>query len=672
MTHRSIHLATAALAIGMIAAATPLAAQRAAADTAPMELSLEQLMGVEVRSVSRREERVFEAPAAVFVLTASDLRRTGVASVQEALQLVPGVQAAQLRSSQWAIGSRGFAGQYANKLLVLIDGRSVYSRLFAGVIWEEENLPISEIERIEVIRGPGATLWGANAVNGVINIVTKAALASDGTHISARAGRLGNQELAAQQSGSIGDEWSYRIFANRKGGDALESAAGGQSNDDWKLLRSGLRTMWKRGSDRVTFSADGHQLEYGTNFPQARAESPYPFQLAERNNFSGGHALARWERTLSPGSAFMLQSYFAGNHRNAMSSLDETERTFDVEVQHQLTIAERQRLVWGGGFRSVAERNRGILDMKFVPENVTERFWNAFVQDEIALVPHHAFFTVGGKLERNDYTGWEFQPKASVSVLPSARQTVWGSVARAVRIPASVDRNVDYPQAIIPSQGGLPPAMITLVGNKALQSEVLTAWEAGYRLRPTSSVSFDLALFYNDYSKVRIFEMSAPQFVPTPTGGLLRIEAAAQTTGTADIAGAELLSRWEPMGGWVLEGVYSYLSWDWTRTPTAVDQTADREGSAPKHQVRLRSSSSLPGNVDLDMTYRYVGALPSFGLPLRHAFDARVAWAPTNHIELAVGGRNMLSPPRAEFLSESRTIPSRIPWSAHTTITVRF
>lgn len=636
-----------------------------------MELSLEQLMGVEVRSVSRREERVFEAPAAVFVLTAADLRRTGVSSVQEALQLAPGIQAAQLRSSQWAIGSRGFAGQYANKLLVLIDGRSVYSRLFAGVIWEEENLPISEIERIEVIRGPGATLWGANAVNGVINIVTKAASATDGSLATARYGRDGQAEVALQHSGSAGEAWSYRLFANRKAGDALGSLAGGESNDDWKLLRTGVRTMWKRAGDRLTVSADAHQLKYGTNFPQARAEPPYLFQLPERNDFSGGHALARWERTLSPGSALTLQGYLSYNHRNAMSSLDEKERTIDLEVQHQLTIAERQRVVWGGGYRSVDEHNRGILDMVFSPVRVTEQFFNAFVQDEIALVPHRAFVTLGGKLERNPYSGWELQPKASLSVLPSARQTLWASVARAVRIPASVDRNVDYPQAIIPSQVGGPPTVVALVGNPDLGSEVLIASEAGYRVRPTSSVSIDLAVYWNHYPKVRIFERSEPQYVPTPPPGVVRIAATAQTTGRADISGAELLSRWEPTAGWVLEGVYSYLNWDYSRTPTALEQGADRAGSAPRHQFRMRSASSLPGNIDVDLTYRYVADLPSFGVTSRHAVDGRLAWSPNAHIEWALGGRNMLSPPQAEFLSESRTIPSRIPWSVYSSVTVR-
>ncbi len=659
---------------GLALLAAPLC-ERLGAQESPdslIELSLEQLMQLEVSSVSRRDERLFNAPAAVYVLTAQDLRRASVNTLPEALAMVPGLHVAQVNANEWAVGSRGLTGLYGNNLLVLLDGRSVYSRVFGGVYWEEVDIPMSEIQRIEVIRGPGATLWGSNAVNGVINIVTRPAASDDGTAVHAQIGST-RREITASHSISLGDGAAARIYASYKSMAELEAATGGPGEDGSWIRRVGGRFDWSGGRSTVTVSGDVFDSDFGSLVSFPVATPPFVAVVANSSRNNGGHVLARVRHSFEGGSSLTLQAYFDRKSRPS-TRLDGKEQTLDVEIQHDVGLGARQNLIWGVGYRHVAQEDTSDTEFgfNFEPARQKEDVVNVFAQDQISLASDRLRVTLGTKVERTGYTGWEVQPKISLLVLPSREQTLWASVSRAVRVPTRLDHDASFDVAIFPVSS-TQLAYVSLQGGD-VGVERLTAYEVGYRLNPIPRLTLDLSGFVNRYDGLMVFGSDAPEFTPTPPPGYFTLRLPVVNGGEGSVIGGEAIVRVEPLTGWVLEGSYAHMD-DHLRLKDGVTEAATglAQGRAPRHQVRFRSTATLLGDLEADVAVRYVSALKGLGIDGGTAMDAKVSWAVSPFVEVAVSGRNMFAGERRWFVPEFGTsFASLIPPSFSTSLSVRF
>ncbi len=468
-------------------------------------MSLDDLMNVEITSVSKKEEKLSEAPAAVYVLTQDDIHRSGATSIPEALRLVPGLDVARIDAHTWAISSRGFNGEFANKLLVLIDGRSVYTPLFSGVFWDVQDPMLEDVDRIEVIRGPGAALWGANAVNGVINIITKSAKDTQGWLFS---GGGGNQDRGFGEfryGGSRGDDLFYRLYGTYFDHADSEMLGGGNGRDGWQQGRGGFRVDWQPSRDNLlTVQGDAYDGTEGQVFGVPTLTSPYAQQLTQATGVSGGDVLGRWTHTLANGAEVKLQTYYDKTVRDT-AILGDNLTTFDIDLQYDQHFGSRQEVIAGLGYRLEDEAIRNSSTVMFNPNHTDRQLFSGFVQDEVTLIPDRLKLTLGTKLEHNDFTGFEVEPSGRISWTPTIHQTVWAAVSRAVRTPSEEERDSRTELQAIPPGGlypGSPPALVTAEGDNAFASEDLLAYELGYRVRPCERVSLDFATFYNDYSRL--------------------------------------------------------------------------------------------------------------------------------------------------------------------------
>ena len=479
-------------------------------------MSMEELLATTVTSVARREESVARSPAAVHVITHEDIRRSGATSVAEALRLAPGLQVARVDAHDWAIGSRGFNELFANKLLVLIDGRSVYTPLFSGVFWDAQDVVLEDVERIEVIRGPGAALWGANAVNGVINVITKKAAATQGWLFSGAAGNELRGAGIIRFGGKIGDSLHYRIngkYFEEEDSQLADSSAA--AHDDWRLGRLGFRVDWDAtATDSLTLQGDLAKSRQDQVYSRFRPAPEFtPYQSATVDTASGANVLGRWTHSFASGAETALQTYY--DHTDRRSVVQHEKRdTFDLDLQHRFAWGHWQTIVLGGGYRRTADRIGNSFELEVLPDARASDLFSAFVQDEIALIKKELTLTLGSKFEHNDYTGFELQPSAHLCWTPTERQSVWAAVSRAVRTPSRVEDDIHLRSSLAVPRGALfagappfvppSPAILTAItGNRDFESETLIAYEAGYRAEITAALSFDLALFYNDYDALR-------------------------------------------------------------------------------------------------------------------------------------------------------------------------
>lgn len=425
-------------------------------------MSIEDLMEIRVKSVSKKEQRLSRAASAVFVITAEDIRRSGATNIPDLLRMVPGLDVAQVNSSTWAISSRGFNDEAANKLLVLIDGRTVYSPLFGGVFWDVQQIPLEIIERIEVIRGPGAAVWGANAVNGVINIITKKASDTQGGLISG-GGTYDQGFGTALFGGKLRNDTYYRAFVNGFNQNHFIGLAAQNGHDAWDVYRTGFRVDSKLGAkDSITFQGDAYNGSEGEVVAAVTSlVPPQPQILNLRLGLGGWDLLSRWDRAISSTSETTLQVYFDRTNRGD-STYGEGRDTFDVDFQHHIGWGSRQDFVWGLGYRATSDSIRGSLRVTFNPPGESNRFSSSFVQDEIAIIPQSLYFTIGTKLEHNPFTGFGVQPDARIAWLANHKNMFWASVSRAMRTPTR-DEDVRFNQIVNPGPNGLP------LGSPALQ-----------------------------------------------------------------------------------------------------------------------------------------------------------------------------------------------------------
>jgi iron complex outermembrane receptor protein len=671
--------------LAALAAAAVLAPPAAGAQAAPpagpdssadlTELSLEELMNVEVTSVSRRAETISEAAAAIYVLTQEDLRRAGVTTIPEALRLVPGLQVARATANTWAISARGFNGRFANKLLVLIDGRSVYTPLFSGVFWDVQDTLLEDIERIEVIRGPGATLWGANAVNGVINIITKSARQTRGGLVTAAAGSEIDY-LGGARYGAEAGRASWRVYAKAFERGPGARADGSDADDDWALARGGFRVdATLAEGDELTVQGDLYDGDSGERLTLVPLPALAPRTMALENRLSGGNLLARWSRALAGASHLTLQAYYDRSERDLPSILGETRDTFDLDFQHALT-SDRHKLVWGLGVRRTRDRFDGSDFISLLPEERTDDLYSGFLQDEIALVPERVWLTVGTKVEENDYTGLEVQPSVRALWTPRPRQSLWAAVSRAVRTPSRAEADVRLVGDVLPPGAlfpGAPPAIALFLGSADFGSEELLAYEAGYRVGLAAGLFLDVAAFYNDYDELRTSTAGEPSLVLAPVPHLV-IPNVIDNRMAGETWGLEIAARWWVSDRWRLDAAYGFLEMDLEVAGEDPILSAEvLEGESPEQQLSLRSSWDVTAALELDLVGRYVGALPSQGVEEYVEADLRLGWRVRPGLTVTVVGRNLLDDRHREFVPEIiPTEPTTVERSVHAAATWTF
>jgi iron complex outermembrane receptor protein len=641
-------------------------------------MSVEDLMNMQVTSVSKRTQKLADAAAAIFVLTQEDIRRSGATSIPEALRLVPGLEVARIDENKWAIGSRGFNGRFDNKLLVLIDGRSVYTPLFSGVYWNIQDVMLEDIDRIEVIRGPGATLWGANAVDGVINIITKPAAATQSAIVTAGGGSEERGSGGVRYGGKIGDDTHYRIYGKYFDWGPSNYVSGGTANDGWNAMRGGFRADWTPGgANSLTLQGDIYRSKYDETLTIPSLSSPYSSTFPNTGIYSGGNILGRWNHK-SEGGSMSLQMYYDNTTTVDNSLFVDHQNIFDLDFQDGFHVGESQQFVWGLGYRSIRDRNDSSFTVSLQPNQVSLNQFSAFLQDEISLVDNRLRLTLGSKFEHNDFTGFEVEPNARLLWTLSPNQSVWTAVSRAVRTPALTEEGLRLNSQVIPP--GFPgnpaplPAVVAVFGSNQFNSEDLLAYELGYRVQATSTLSLDIATFYNNYSNLRTAEPGAPflEGSPAPTDIVVPFVAGNKMSGGT--YGLELFADWKVIPKWRLTGSYSYLQMDIHKNLDSQDPTPDNpNGSSPRHQWYLRSSLDLPKHFDQDTTLRFVDKLPSLGLPGYYSLDAHLGWRPVRNLELSIVGQNLLDHRHLEFLPDFvNTSPTVVKLSVFGSFTVTF
>ncbi len=605
------------------------------------QLPFEELLNVDVTTVSRRAERWVDAPSAVQVITGEEIRRSGATSLPEALRLASNLQVAQVDSRQWAISARGFNSTTADKQLVLIDGRSVYTPLFSGVFWDVQNVMLEDIDRIEVISGPGASLWGANAVNGVINVISKNSRDTQGTLISGGGGSFLNGFGTLRYGGKLGEDWYYRVYGTGFERDTALLANGRGGTNDWFQSQGGFRTDW--------LPAHGETITVQGDFYGGEISQPTPGYVG----VNGQNLLGRWTHPLALDSDMTLQAYWDRTWRRIPGTFSEDLNTYDLDFQHRLPFGERNKFIWGAGYRLMLDRVGNSRSLAFLPADRDLQLFSTFLQNQLTLVEDKLFLTLGSRLEHNDYSGFELQPNARLAWTPVTNQTVWAAVSRAVRSPSRIDTEIFLPSS---------PPFFLQGGGDEFRSEKVVAYELGYRVAVLRKLEFSISTFYDDYQDIRSVEpiARAPgQFIIL--NGL-----------KAETYGAEFSATWKALDWWRLRGGYTYFKKHITSDRSHDLNNGQGEGNDPQNQFLIQSMVDIPGHVEFDSVLRFVDNLDQRGpsLPSYLALDLRVAWHPTANWEIALVGQSLLDNQHPEFGAVATR--QEIPRSVYGKVTWKF
>ncbi len=612
-----------------------------------LQMSLEELTDIEITSVSKKSEKASEAAAAVFVITQEDIRRSGATSIPEALRLAPGIQVARSGSHQWAVSARGFNDQFANKLLVLMDGRSVYTPLFAGVWWDAQDTILEDIDRIEVIRGPGGTLWGANAVNGVINIITRDSAETVGNIASVIGG--GEDRIASFRHGGEFENGTYRLYGKYSDIDDSETSTGAKADDDWQVARAGFRTDWEQGDkSNITLQGDVYSGREDSALLLPSLTSPtLSTSVLDEQTMRGANILGRWTYVQSGSSEYSLQTYIDHTRRDDVF-LKESINTIDIDFQNILTLAESHEVVWGMGYRFIYDNLKGDY-ISFSPDSRSYDVWSAFAQDKISILPDQGvFITVGSKFEHNDFSGFEMQPSARLTWIVDNNQTLWSSITRSVRTPLRSSSDLSLAAAAVPVSA-TSVGVLTVIGNRDVKTENAISYEAGYRIQPMENLSFDVALFFTDYSKLFTDSTGTP-FVSSSSlfGSHLTIPVNPGNAGSGDAYGGEFVGSWQVMDNWNISATYSLL--DLKVKGSSLFVTS--EGKSPNQQFNIRSHYAFNEYLEMDNALYYVDALQpnsATSIPSYVRLDTRIGWQPIDGLELSLVGQNLLDDRHPEF-----------------------
>ena len=601
------------------------------------EKNLNATFNPQVFSLSKKKENAFDAPSATYILSSEEIRRSGVTSIPEALRLVPGLQVARMSGNKWAISARGFNGQFSNKLLVMIDGRIIYTPVFSGVVWDIHDYVMEDIDRIEVVRGPGGTIWGSNAVNGVINIITKGALQTQGTYVSQIVGTLDRSITEARYGGKTSSNDDYRLYVKKAERKTLDQRYTKVSNGD------------NNSQDRAGFRYDISSIK--DNSVSIRGDI---FNGTAQNYFNtpnvglndkdsrGGNIVLNWDKKLSKKSNFTLNTYIDYD-QFAIPILKRSSRTYDIDFQHFYNFSKENQFIWGLGYRRVDDDiEEGLTGpvtlLDYSPDSLNSYVYSGFVQDKIGIIADELYLTIGSKFLINNFTGFEYQPNAKLAYYPSRDQTIWASVSRAVRTPT---RNED----------GLDLGLGAQQGSNQYESETLMAYELGYRVKPNSKTSIDIATFFNDYSSLRSFDNQG--------GGDFIIS----NNGYGESYGFEVAAKWWANDKWKLEFDYDYLKTTLHQKAGATDDESTfslqlAEGQSPRQQFKIKSFYNITSKIEFDNILYYVDELPLgtatsvYGpgrLPSYFRFDTRIGYLPTRNLDLSIGIQDLFNQTHTEF-----------------------
>jgi len=631
---------------------------------------MEGLMDLEVTSASKKEQKLSQVPAALFVITQEDIRRSAATNIPDLLRMVPGMDVAQMNANTWAISARGLNSEFAGELLVLVDGRTAYTPLFAGVNWDTLDVPLEDIERIEVIRGPGGAVWGANAVNGVINIITKKAADTLGMLLTAGGGTHTQELGMVQLGGNINADTSYRIFTRYFNNGHFPDLNGANAQDNWHLLHGGFRVDSSPSKeDSLTVQGDLYTGGQGNVVVHSILSPPDNVTFDRLTSLSGGNILGRWNHSFSNRSDVTAQFYFDRYTRSG-PQVREARNTFDFDFQHHLALGNRQDLIWGAGYRHSADQTIGTIDEAFVPADWAGELFTLFVQDQIALKSDRVFLYAGTKLENSYFAGFDLQPSVRLAWTPSKGRTLWGAVSRATRTPSRRDVNLSAVLAALPG-----PAEVLLLGNPNLQAEHVLVYEVGYRAQPAAAMSIDVAAFFNTYHGLQTIE-PLPSFVDANSQPPILVHPLMfgnKLHGTTD--GIEVSVSWKATRRWTVSPGYALLQSRLHTGPTSLDTTsaADEEGSNPRHQAQLRSHFELSRALAWDANAYFVGRLPAQAVASYTRLDTQLIWRFGESMEAGLVGQNLLQDHHVEFNDTLATVnSSQIKRSAYAKVTWHF
>lgn len=614
-------------AVACIFLAPPAALPGQAQPRTPQDLkrlTIEELAQIEVSTASRRPERLSQTAAAVSILRDDDIRRLGVATLADAMRFADGVDVARSDSRTWAISTRGFNITTANKLLVLMDGRTVYSPLFSGTFWDVQDALFTDIDRIEIVRGPGGSIWGANAVNGVVNIITKDASATRGNVALLGTGTDDRLVAGARHGGALRTGGSYRVYGKYRHSTPERFASGEPAQDEIDFGQGGFR-LESRPEGRSRWFVQGDLYKGSEGQPAIEADA----------QVTGANVLGRWTQSVGTSGRFQAQAYYDRTTRTVPAQFDETRHTFEFDTQHSVRLGQRHDVIAGGAFRVTHAKDTGSEGLFFVPEKRTDGLFSIFVQDEIGLHGDSTFLTLGSKFERNNLTGLEVQPTVRLRWSQGERETLWAAVSRAVRLPTRFDTDLRI----------VTPAL-AIAGSEAFESEEVVAYEAGYRAVPHPRLSFDVAMFVNRYDDLRSLELPLTPGNPTVLQNMLN----AVTSGTEVTATLQANPRLR------LHGAYAFLYKNLSLDEGSRDLTGGTpEGNDPSHRLTLRTHVDLSRAFELDGMFRYMGERPSPAVPAYAELDLRLGWNATPALELSLIGQNLLNERRREFGAEAPT-----------------
>jgi len=624
------------------------------------EMSIEELMNQKVVTASRTEQNLSDTASAVFVISQNDIRRSGVNSIPDALRLAPGLHVAKIDSSKWAVTSRGFNGRFANNLLVLIDGRTLSSSNSAGVFWETQDRVLEDIERIEVIRGPGASVWGANAVNGIINIITKNSTDTQESMVSLIGGDRNG--ISARQGWQFADEGSARVYAKFFRQDGLVDENGNDAKDDWHMSRGGFRLDWVASSQHTFMlqgDAYGGQIEQRLNLPSITSSSAINSVL-DTADTQGANLLARWEYSQSLASRLSTQLYYENLRRDDRIE-NEQHNTFDFDFQHEIALNQSNEFTWGMGYRFSANEFAKSGLVRISPKSHDLHLASAFLQDKLTFFNQQLELSLGSKFEYHSFSGFEYLPTIRMLWKINAHQRVWAAVSRSTRVPSIAERHAEIPFAAIPQI----QSFVVLQGNKDFKPETVISYELGYRFWSSDRFAFDLAVFYNKYDDLIFTELASP----TVAGKIpLKIINGEKAT----TWGTEITVNWHPFD-WArfqFSGSYLKMNFDqFQSSALSAGSFPSNDKRDPEIQFSFRSSFDLTSSLEFDYWLRYVDAIPDIEVINANqqpsinsyvAMDIRLGWQPLKEFQLAIGARNFNDPQHLEYLSEIATFPVQV------------
>lgn len=652
--------------------AIPIPAQTPPGDLSSM--NIEDLMKVEVTSVSKHEQTLSQAAAAIFVISQEDIRNSGATNIPDLLRMVPGIYVAQINANTWAICARAFNGRFSNELLVMVDGRTVYTPTFGGVLWDTLDFPLFDIERIEVIRGPGGSVWGPNAVNGVINIITKKTADTLGTTLKVVGGNIDKPMATVEHGGHIGEAVTYRLFTKYLNSVGFPNLDGHQGLDGWHQLRAGFRSDMKLSSkDSLSVQGDIYSAREGLqSLAKLSWVPPQPVRVVSEENVSGGFIHSTWNHTFSPKSDTTLAASYQRYDRTEL--VDENSATFDLDFQHNLTVGERQQIVWGLAYRHTASHAEGSQLVTFSPADRSLNLFSGFFQYQVALAANRVHLTLGTKLQHHYYTGFAAMPTARVAWTPNDNHTIWAAVSRAVRTPSDTDVSVRYNASLFSAPDGTLE-VVRLYGNPNFKNEDVISFEVGYRALLYKNLSLDVAIYFNDYDDQQSTEPRAPFFESSPAPAHLVIPLTYANLLRATARGLEIYSHWKIANWWTLSPGFSYQHIH-RRLDAASRDTSSVSASGedtPEYSPQLRSHVALPHNFAWDTSVAFNSRLDSPQVPSYTRLDTGLTWQWKTRFSISAFGQNLIQSRHFEFFAEQGTsTASYVPRGGYVKITWHF